>query len=422
MAITILLIVVSVQLALTVAGTLGVFYGLIYWRLGRKMNGLGQLRKTANIERYQITTEIFGGIKELKVLGREQVYLRAFEKSSLGFARAQTLYQTLSDVPRYLIEALGFCTLFVVVFYTVHQNLGLGRGLPLIGLYAFAGYRLLPAAQSMYAGIASLRFCGPVIDSLHADIVATARDAVDVRTAPPAVSWFACAATSPAKPELHLSGRGAPDLERPVAHPARRRVDRHRRRHRLPGKARWSILILGLLTPTERRDRHRWRAAGARADARLAGEYRLRPAKHLPRRRQRGRQHRLRDREAAAIDQAALERAARLAHIHDFIAGELAARLRDGDRRARRPPVRRPAPAARHRARPLPQSRHPDFRRSDQRPRHGDGGGGHRRASKRSSGRKPFIMIAHRLGSLSRCDILLKIDKGQISLEHRTPA
>jgi ABC-type multidrug transport system fused ATPase/permease subunit len=172
MGIIALLLYVSLQLALLVSGTLGLFYGIVYWRLSAWIGRLGRDRRIANGVRFQITAEILGGIKELKVLGREQVYLDAFKWPSLRFARCQTTSQILSDAPRYLIETVGICTMFLVVLFLLHKNSDLGHALPIIGLYAFSGYRLLPAAQNIYGALTTLRFSAPAIEAIYSDLAA----------------------------------------------------------------------------------------------------------------------------------------------------------------------------------------------------------------------------------------------------------
>ena len=42
--------------------------------------------------------------------------------------------------------------------------------LPIISLYAFAGYRLMPALQQIYSSFTLLTFVGPSLDKLYADI------------------------------------------------------------------------------------------------------------------------------------------------------------------------------------------------------------------------------------------------------------
>ena len=65
------------------------------------------------------------------------------------------------------------------------------------------------------------------------------------------------------------------------------------------------------------------------------------------------------------IDQAAVERAARIAELHDFVMEELPQGYDDPGRRARHPAVGRPAPAHRHRPGALPRPGRADHGRGD---------------------------------------------------------
>ena len=44
------------------------------------------------------------------------------------------------------------------------------NSLPIISLYAYAGYRLMPALQQIYSSLTQLTFVGPSIDKLHSDL------------------------------------------------------------------------------------------------------------------------------------------------------------------------------------------------------------------------------------------------------------
>lgn len=181
-AIVALLLAVNFHLALIVAGTLGVIYGVIYTVLASTASRLGHSRKRVNAMRHQVTTEILGGIKELKVLGREQVYMDAYEWPSLHYARILTRYQTMSDTPRYLIEIVGFCALFLIVVSMLHDHADLGHALPVVGLYAFAAYRLMPAAQNIYNALTTMKFARAAVDELHDDLAGYDAAATIART------------------------------------------------------------------------------------------------------------------------------------------------------------------------------------------------------------------------------------------------
>ena len=170
LAILTLLLVIKPLLALIVAGVVGGFYALLYWGIRDRMTRLGRERKQANAARFRMTAEVLGGIKELKILGREKAYLDACNTVSRRFSRYQILSQMLTEIPKYAVEAIGFCAVFLTVLYLLHEKMDSGQILPVIGLYVFAGYRLLPAMQSIYSALMKLRFSGPSIDAVYNDL------------------------------------------------------------------------------------------------------------------------------------------------------------------------------------------------------------------------------------------------------------
>lgn len=64
----------------------------------------------------------------------------------------------VSQLPRYLIEVLGFSGILLVVVYLLAQKPDLRDAIPLISLFAFAGYLMLPAANQDCQALVGIRF------------------------------------------------------------------------------------------------------------------------------------------------------------------------------------------------------------------------------------------------------------------------
>ncbi|MBD1167798.1 ABC transporter ATP-binding protein [Pelagibacterales bacterium SAG-MED06] len=169
-AILILLILTDVKLALIIGLTFGLFYGIILKLNHKFLKRIGQDRLDANKDRFTTISDAFGAAKEIKVSGLEQNYVEKFSNAALIFAKRLAIYKTLSQLPRYGIESLAFGGLLLAILYLMHSGDEFISVLPILSLYAFAGYRLLPALQVIYACISQLRFNIPALENLIFDI------------------------------------------------------------------------------------------------------------------------------------------------------------------------------------------------------------------------------------------------------------
>lgn len=169
------LIAVDPVLAIVVATVVGIMYGAIYLAVRGILGRAGRDRVNANEQRFTAAGEALGGIKDIKILGREEVYLGAFRGPSIRQAKHQATSQTAAQVPKFLIEAVGVGGVIVLTLVLIRTQGrgpedGLGQLLPVLGMYAFAGYRLLPAAQHIYQGFARIRFGAAAVESVYNDL------------------------------------------------------------------------------------------------------------------------------------------------------------------------------------------------------------------------------------------------------------
>lgn len=170
-----LMVAVNPMVAFVGIAVLGTSYGLVYLAVRRYLDRIGRQRVVANQTRFRVVSEALGGIKTVKLLGRETRYIEDFDGAALKIARYQASSMTLSVVPRYAIEAIAFggiilLTLSLMLRYENSANGALSNVLPLLGFYAFAGYRILPALQAIYQALTQLRFGAAALDSVLADI------------------------------------------------------------------------------------------------------------------------------------------------------------------------------------------------------------------------------------------------------------
>jgi ATP-binding cassette, subfamily B, bacterial PglK len=155
----------------------GVFiaaYLLLYRTVRRRLSANGAAISRTQSERFKLMMEGFGGIKDVLLLGRQDVFKERFEKISRRYGRAKGINKALAQVPRYAMELVAFGAVIFLVLYLLRAHQGnLGTILPILSVYALAGLKLLPAFQMIYSNISTIRGNMAGFENLREDLYAS---------------------------------------------------------------------------------------------------------------------------------------------------------------------------------------------------------------------------------------------------------
>ena len=174
-----LLVAVQPWVAFVAAGTMGGAYSLIYWLARRKVSQLGKRRAIDNAERYKIAMESISGIKDVKLTGLEETYLARFSIPSRRVASSASISQVIGELPRHLLEVVAFGGMVALILIMLLTGSGkIGDILPTLGVFAFAGMRMFPAMQQIYMAMTQMRFVAPLLGNVHAAMKMTAAQGV----------------------------------------------------------------------------------------------------------------------------------------------------------------------------------------------------------------------------------------------------
>ncbi len=179
---------IDIWISLVAIVFLGGAYGAIFWRVNRNLKQRGSKRLQANKMRFKAVSEAFGGIKEIKVLNREPHFLKVYSKESLKHALYMSWNAVVGQLPRFALEAIAFGGIIIFVLILLITREDARQVIPLTGLFAFAGYRLMPALQEVFHSFTKMQFNLAVLDRVYQDITAganpTARPLPDKKELP----------------------------------------------------------------------------------------------------------------------------------------------------------------------------------------------------------------------------------------------
>ena len=174
-----LVFIVNPIVAMVVFGTIFIFYSGVFLFFRSKARCVGEKWQLSNKNRFKILNEIVGAIKEIKLYGAERLFHDVYKLPSLENAKAKTNTLLLATLPKNVLEIFVFGFLMCVLIYALATE-SVDEYLPLVTLYALAGYRLLPAMTSIYSSLTNISISKPAFDFIQNEIISNLnRVAVD---------------------------------------------------------------------------------------------------------------------------------------------------------------------------------------------------------------------------------------------------
>ncbi len=169
-ALIVLIMIIDTKLALIIGFSLGLSYSLIFKFVRNYLSLIGKQRLKSNEKRFLSVSEAFGAIKEIKLGGFENIYAKRYADPAKNFATLQTKATLIGQLPRFALEIIAFGGIILVILYLMTLTGSLNNILPIVSVYVFTGYRLMPALQQIYSSFTQLTYVGPALDKLHIDL------------------------------------------------------------------------------------------------------------------------------------------------------------------------------------------------------------------------------------------------------------
>lgn len=153
-------------------GTLGPVILVILKIVLPRVKRLGRTSQALSRASLQTLQQCLGGIRDIKVLGRERSFSKEYAHQRAQFARAQYLRGAAQAIPRQAVETSLLLVILGFFAATVLLQGSTADTLAILGLFAYVALRLKPVLSHVLSGLNSLKFAAPAVDDLYTDFVA----------------------------------------------------------------------------------------------------------------------------------------------------------------------------------------------------------------------------------------------------------
>jgi ABC-type multidrug transport system fused ATPase/permease subunit len=163
------LLLVEPKASIVFSIALGVISFIIFSFLSPIFRSLGARSYAVEGRVIKSISQIFGAIKEIKVLNKQNFFLNGFASETTDFAKITTLSITAKQVPRFIIEIFivtGFLFFFALLFEmrnTVEEIF------ITVGLFGMVALRLMPSINRILSGLSEIKERTALVNSIYAD-------------------------------------------------------------------------------------------------------------------------------------------------------------------------------------------------------------------------------------------------------------
>jgi len=165
-----LLLFTSPLMTLCVVG-LALLCVLLYFKAFRKkIRRAGEVNRTTTIMMGKALNQVFGGLKEVKVLRRESYFRKAFKTHNDTLVNTSSYYNMLNLIPQYAIEVVCFSGAFILLGFFILGGTELAGMVPQLGLFVMAAFRLLPAISRIVNNINAVIYNRTSVEAVYKNL------------------------------------------------------------------------------------------------------------------------------------------------------------------------------------------------------------------------------------------------------------
>ena len=165
-----LLFVSDFWMALFLVVLLGLCVSTVVVISRKKAKKLGADDMVAGSKMNQWLMQGIGGIKEIKLLSREDYFVNSFKEYSDKSSDNQRKQQVLIQLPRLLTETVSIGAVLLWLVIAAAYGMDLLSIVPTLAVFAVAAFRLLPSVGKINGLLADYNFYRPRVDFIYEDM------------------------------------------------------------------------------------------------------------------------------------------------------------------------------------------------------------------------------------------------------------
>lgn len=165
-----LVLLVTAPLETAIAALLlGPLVALTLRSIQPRVGDLGATNQRESGRSIQLLQHSLHGFRDITLLGRQRHFVAEYGRSRRTIARTYYLRDTLSSIPRVVIETTVVTLIGAFLALSVRRG-NAAESLAIVGLFGYASLRIMPALEKVAKNLNDLRFGRAALDDVQRDL------------------------------------------------------------------------------------------------------------------------------------------------------------------------------------------------------------------------------------------------------------
>lgn len=239
---------ISKSITVIIVGLLVVCVGTFTVISKKYAKNIGKACQEYKAKLYQWMNQALGGIKEVKVLNRENFFIESYEVYYQKYTNGLRNNRFIAAIPKYIVEMMCMSGLLIAIIIKMrYGQKEIADFIPQLAAFAVASFRLLPCVGRINEHVTNIMHCAPSLELVYHDL----KEVEDL----PMVKADEVSAEWQLKDKIEINNvcYRYPDAEKDVIHNAKFNIKKGQTVAFIgesgAGKTTMADIILGLLVP-----------------------------------------------------------------------------------------------------------------------------------------------------------------------------
>lgn len=167
-----LLLYVNLEITLLISVFLILNAIVLLKTVSKKMKSHGTKRAKIQKVFYEIINRTFSNFKLIKLQNQDINIINEFRNKSREFANVNITAQTLLQIPKFILEAIAFSIVILIVLYLIwNYSSDISELVGLLSIFILALYRMMPSVNRILSSYNQMLFMSRSLELIHSDLM-----------------------------------------------------------------------------------------------------------------------------------------------------------------------------------------------------------------------------------------------------------